>query len=219
MDKIKVEFYRKLNEYYQERHYLFTRKSYRGHEYSLIDFLLFFVIASIFLLLGIVLSIINQDIIGFVFFFALCIIPYVVSFLIIRDRKKQIKKIDSLLVELRKMMDEYKPLFDGSKLTIEDYVSDLKTLGFELEVTDSGEEKIYFLKGTKMNIKIITKNTFFNNSIKCFIEDVNFKKVRNDDSKLNQLIKDYRLNSFNMNYYQMISLFYKYILETLEDYF
>ena len=27
MDKIKVEFYRKLNEYYQECDYLFTRKS------------------------------------------------------------------------------------------------------------------------------------------------------------------------------------------------
>lgn len=219
MDKIKVKFYRKLNEYYQERDYLFTRKSYRGHAYSLIDFLFFFVTASIMLLLGIVLSIINQDIFDFVLFFALSIIPYLVSFLIIRDRKKQIKKINSLLIELRKMMDEYKPLFDESKLTIEDYVSDLKTLGFELEVNDSGEEKIYFLKGTKKNIKIITKNTFFNNSIKCFIGDVDFKKVRNDDSKLNQLIKDYRLDSFNMNYYQMIWFFYKYILETMEDYF
>lgn len=219
MDKIKVEFYRKLNEYYQERDYLFTKKSFRGLAYSLIDFLLFFVTASILLLLGIVLSIINQDIIYFVLFLALPAILFLVSFLIIRDRKKQIKKIDSLLAELRKMINEYKPLFDGSKLTIEDYISDLKTLGFELEVNDSGEEKIYFLNGTKKNIKIITKNTFFNNSIKCFIGDVNFKKVRNDDSKLNQLIKDYRLNSFNMNYYQMISLFYKYILETIEDYF
>ena len=219
MDKIKTEFYNKLNEYYQERDYLFTKKSFRGHAYSLIDFLLFFVTASILLLLGIVLSIINKDIFYFVLFFALSIIPYVVSFLIIRDRKKQIKKINSLLAELRKMVDEYKPLFDESKLTIEDYVSDLKTLGFELEVNDSGEEKIYFLKGTKKNIKIITKNTFFNNSIKCFIGDFDFKKVRNDDSKLNQLIKNYRFDSFNMNYYQMISLFYKYILETIEDYF
>ena len=219
MDKIKVEFYRKLNEYYQERDYLFTRKSFRGHAYSLIDFLLFFVTASILLLLGIVLSIINQDIIYFVFFLVLPAILFLVSFLIIRDRKKQIKKIDSLLAELRKMIDEYKPLFDGSKLTIEDYVNDLKSLGFELEVTDSGEEKIYFLKGTKKNIKIITKNTFFNNSIKCFIGDVDFKKVRNDDCKLNQLIKDYRLDSFNMNYYQMIWFFYKYILEAIEDYF
>ena len=219
MDKIKVEFYRKLNEYYQERDYLFTRKSFRGHAYSLIDFLLFFVTASILLLLGIVLSIINQDIIYFVFFLVLPAILYLVSFLIIRDRKKQIKKINSLLAELRKMIDEYKTLFDESKLTIEDYVSDLKTLGFELEVTGSGEEKIYFLKGTKKNIKIITKNTFFNNSIKCFIGDVDFKKVRNDDSKLNQLIKDYRFDSFNMNYYQMIWSFYKYILETIEDYF
>ena len=165
------------------------------------------------------LSIINQDIIYFELLIALPAILYLVSFLIIRDRKKQIKKIDSLLAELRKMIDEYKPLFDESKLTIEDYVSDLKTLGFELEVTDSGEEKIYFLKGTKKNIKIITKNTFFNNSIKCFIGDVDFKKVRNDDCKLNQLIKDYRLDSFNMNYYQMIWFFYKYILETIVDYF
>lgn len=74
------------------------------------------------------LSIINQDI----FIFVLSIIPYVVSFLIIEIEKKQIKRIDSLLAELRKMIDEYKPLFDGSKLTIEDYVSDLKTLMFRL---------------------------------------------------------------------------------------
>ena len=90
MDRIKTEFYNKLNEYYQERDYLFTKKSFRGHAYSLIDFLLFFVTASILLLLGIVLSIINQDIFYFVLFFALSIIPYVISFLIIRDRKKQI---------------------------------------------------------------------------------------------------------------------------------
>ena len=51
MDKIKVEFYRKLNEYYQERDYLFTKKSFRGHAYSLIDFLLFFVTASIFFII------------------------------------------------------------------------------------------------------------------------------------------------------------------------
>ena len=118
MDKIKVEFYRKLNEYYQERDYLFTKKSFRGHAYSLIDFLLFFATASILLLLGIVLSIINQDIIYFELLIALPAILYLVSFLIIRDRNKQIKKINSLLVELRKMMDEYKPLFDESKLTI-----------------------------------------------------------------------------------------------------
>lgn len=29
MDKIKTEFYNKLNEYYQERDYLFTKKSFR----------------------------------------------------------------------------------------------------------------------------------------------------------------------------------------------
>ena len=219
MDKIKVEFYRKLNEYNQERDYLFTRKSYRGHAYSLLDFLLFFVTASILLILGIALSIINKDIFYFAFFFALSVIPYLVSFFIIRDRKKQIKKIDILLVELRSMINEFNPLFNESKLTLDDYVNDLKNLGFELKIITFKEEKTFILKGTKKNIKIITKNTFFNNSIKCFIEDVDFKKVRNDDSKLNQLIKDYRLDSFDMNYYQMISLFYKYILETTEDYF
>ncbi|MCI5745089.1 MAG: hypothetical protein MR270_02255 [Erysipelotrichaceae bacterium] len=219
MDKIKVEFYRKLNEYNQERDYLFTRKSYRGHAYSLLDFLLFFVTASILLILGIVLSIINKDIFYFAFFFALSVIPYSVSFFIIMDRKKQIKKIDILLVELRNMINQFNPLFNESKLTLDDYVNDLKKLGFELGIITFKEEKTFILKGTKKNIKIITKNTFFTNSIKCYIGDVDFKKVRNDDSKLNQLIKDYRFDSFNMNYYQMIWSFYKYILETIEDYF
>ena len=219
MDKIKVEFYRKLNKYYQERDYLFTKKSFRGHAYSLLDFLLFFVTASILLILGIVLSIINKDIFYFAFFFALSVIPYLVSFFIIRGRKKQIKKIDILLVELRSMINEFNPLFNESKLTLDDYVNDLRNLGFELEIITFKEEKTFILKGTKKNIKIITKNTFFNNSIKCFIGNVDFKKIRNDDSKLNQLIKDYRFDSFNMNYYQMIWSFYKYILETIEDYF
>ena len=219
MDKIKVEFYRKLNEYNQERDYLFTRKSYRGHAYSLLDFLLFFVTASILLILGIVLSIINKDIFYFAFFFALSVIPYLVSFFIIRDRKKQIKKIDILLVELRSMINEFNPLFNESKLTLDDYVNDLKNLGFELKIITFKEEKTFILKGTKKNIKIITKNTFFTNSIKCYIGDIDFKKASNDDSKMNQLIKDYRFDSFNMNYYQMIWSFYKYILETIEDYF
>ena len=48
---------------------------------------------------------------------------------------------------------------------------------------------------------------------------INFKKIRNKEPKLKQLIKDYRFKSFGNNYYQMLFSFYKYVLETIEDYF
>lgn len=219
MNETEVKFYKKLNEYYQERDYLFTLKSSRGHSYSIVDFLLFIVISSILLLSGIILSIVCQDIIYFLILIILSIPGFLVSLIIVKDRKKQINKINILEKELREMIEENKPLFNDKKLTIDDYIKEFKSLGFNIEIINSNNKKTYLLKGTNKNIKIITKNIFFINKLECYINDVNFKNMKNDDKKLNQLIKEYRLDSFNINYYQMLFSFYKYVIETLEDYF
>ena len=59
----------------------------------------------------------------------------------------KIKKIEILLVELRSMINEFNPFFNESKLTLDDYVNDLKNLGFELEIITFKEEKTFILKG------------------------------------------------------------------------
>ena len=219
MEEIEVKFYKKLNEYYQERDHLYTLKSLIGHSYSFVDFLLFFLISSIILLAGIILSIIHQDIIFLDALLLFSLPGYIVTYIIFKDRKKQINKVRYLEKEIRDMIKENKPLFDNKKLTLGDYLEDFKNLGFDVNIIDENNKKIYLIKGNKATLKIISKNTFFINSLKCFINDVNFKKIKNDDVKLNQLIKDYKSDSLGSNYYQMLFYFHKYIISTIENYF
>lgn len=219
MEEIEVKFYKKLNEYYQERDHLYTLKSLIGHSYSFVDFLLFFIISSIILLTGIILSIIHQDIIFLDALLLFSLPGYIVTYIIFKDRKKQINKVRNLEKEIRDMIKENKPLFDNKKLTLGDYLEDFKNLGFDVNIIDENNKKIYLIKGSKATLKIISKNTFFINSLKCFINDVNFKKIKNDDVKLNQLIKDYKSDSLDSNYYQMLFYFHKYIIITIENYF
>lgn len=219
MEEIEVKFYKKLNEYYQERDHLYTLKSLIGHSYSFVDFLLFFIISSIILLTGIILSIIHQDIIFLDALLLFSLPGYIVTYIIFKDRKKQINKVRNLEKEIRDMIKENKPLFDNKKLTLGDYLEDFKNLGFDVNIIDENNKKIYLIKGNKATLTIISKNTFFINSLKCFINDVNFKKIKNDDVKLNQLIKDYKSDSLGSNYYQMLFYFHKYIISTIENYF
>ena len=219
MEEIEVKFYKKLNEYYQERDHLYTLKSLRGRSYSFVDFLLFFIISSIILLTGIILSIIHQDIIFLDALLLFSLPGYIVTYIIFKDRKKQINKVRNLEKEIRDMIKENKPLFDNKKLTLGDYLEDFKNLGFDVNIIDENNKKIYLIKGNKATLRIISKNTFFINSLKCFINDVNFKKIKNDDVKLNQLIKDYISDSLGSNYYQMLFYFHKYIISTIENYF
>jgi len=134
MKEIEVSFYKKLNEYYKERDYLFTLKSCRGHSYSLVDFLLFIVTSCILLLLGIIASIIYQDIIYFIVLFLLSVPGFIVSFIITKDRKKQSDKINRLEKELRDMIEENKPLFNDEKLTLDDYIKEFERLGFSIVI-------------------------------------------------------------------------------------
>lgn len=219
MEEIEVKFYKKLNEYYQERDHLYTLKSLIGHSYSFVDFLLFFIISSIILLTGIILSIIHQDIIFLDALLLFSLPGYIVTYIIFKDRKKQINKVRNLEKEIRDMIKENKPLFDNKKLTLVDYLENFKNLGFDVNIIDENNKKIYLIKGNKATLRIISKNTFFINSLKCFINDVNFKKIKNDDVKLNQLIKDYKSDSLGSNYYQMLFYFHKYIISTIENYF
>lgn len=219
MEEIEVKFYKKLNEYYQERDHLYTLKSLIGHSYSFVDFLLFFIISSIILLTGIILSIIHQDIIFLDALLLFSLPGYIVTYIIFKDRKKQINKVRNLEKEIRDMIKENKPLFDNKKLTLGDYLEDFKNLGFDVNIIDENNKKIYLIKGNKATLTIISKNTFFINSLKCFINDVNFKKIKSDDVKLNQLIKDYKSDSLGSNYYQMLFYFHKYIISTIENYF
>lgn len=218
MKEIEVNFYKKLNEYYQERDYLYTLKSYRGHSYSIVDFLLFVIISSVILLLGVALSIICQDIIYFSIFLLFSIVGYLISFIIVIDRRKQIVKTKKLEKELRNMIEDNKPLFDDKLLTLEDYIRHFEWIGFNIEIICRNKIKTYLIKGVTKDLKIITRNNFFINSMKCYIGDVEFNKIKNDDNKLDQLIKDYKLDSLSFNYYQMLFSFYKYIIETIDDY-
>ena len=159
MEEIEVKFYKKLNEYYQERDHLYTLKSLIGHSYSFVDFLLFFMISSIILLTGIILSIIHQDIIFLDALLLFSLPGYIVTYIIFKDRKKQINKVRNLEKEIRDMIKENKPLFDNKKLTLDDYLEDFKNLSFDVNIIDENNKKIYLIKGNKATLKIITKNT------------------------------------------------------------
>lgn len=220
MDKIKEKYYKKLNEYYALRDSIYTDQGYRGNSGTFVDFTFITSFAFSILILGIIISCTSKELFVFILFGTMFLLLLLVSFSFYMIRKKKINKLNILFNELRDMINEYNPLFNESKLNLEDYINYLKSYGFVVEknIIDN-KRKIYILKGQNSYIKIYTRNKFFRNILKCYINDVNFRKIKNKDPKLKQLIKDYKYNSFGNNYYQMLFCFYKYILETIKDYF
>lgn len=220
MDQIKEKYYKKLNEYYVLRDSIFTDQGYRGNSGTFVDFTIITSLAFLILILGIIISWTSKELFVFILFDIISLLLLFVSFTFYMIRKKKIIKLNILFNELKSMVNEYNPLFNESKLDLQDYINDLESYGFVVEknIIDN-KSKLYILKGSKGCIKIFTKNKFFRNILKCYINDINFKKIRNKEPKLKQLIKDYRFKSFGNNYYQMLFSFYKYVLETIEDYF
>lgn len=215
MDKDTL-FYRKLNEYYETRDRLYTYKSYRENSYSLVDFLLFFVVASILLILSAIISIIEIDASYLLFMSPFYLLIYLGSLLIIKGRKKQIIKIEKLREELLTIIDEEKPKYNNIKLDLYDYIKELESLGFKSKKYLEKRKTIYILQGLKESIKITSINSFFINRLICEINNINFKKTKNNNQKLKQIIKDYKSESLVQSCYQMINWFCKYIIETIE---
>ena len=216
--ELEVLFYRKLNEYYELRDRLFTIRSIRGHAYSIIDFLVFVILGVMNVVASVVLAIIEGDI-SYVCFLSILYIPlFIVAFIIFKERKNKLEKLQKMKEEILCIGKQDSKLLENKRFELIDYINELASFGFGVECTKNKNKTIYLLRSSKCEVKVTTLNTFFINKLDCEINGVNFKKCLNENKNLMQLIKDYKFDALFQNYYQMIEIFYKYILETLEEY-
>ena len=99
-------------------------------------------------------------------------------------------------------------------MDLNDYVEAFKMLGFKINVSSSRNKIVYEIKNKDTIIKLTSKESFFINTIKCEIDGVDFKKIQSKDEFLQQLVKDYKLDYMNKNYYQMLDICYRYVYKS-----
>lgn len=208
-------FYKKLNEYYEYRDNLYTLKSNKGQVISIVDFIICLIISVSTIACPIILIVKEKQIGYSLFFIPFIIVLLLLSLSIVKNRKKYIKELNRLKKELQITKEKNSPLYDESKLDLKDYVEAFKMIGFKINVSINSDKTVYVLNNENTVIKLTSKESFFINTIKCEIDGVDFKKIESKDEFLQQLVKDYKLDYMNKNYYQMLDICYRYVYKSI----
>ncbi len=203
---MKVEFYQKLNKYYVDRDDLFIQ----GKNRPTIENILTLILITFFYSLIIIIS----SFFYIEYLIALCvdILCFIPIFLYCIERKNKLKKLSFSIIELKKMRLDSSPKFDHIKIDVEDYINDLKSIGFTILKDRKGFKDVYILRKDNLELKIISGFNFFSNNVTCYINNVKFNHIKDNDEELYKLIKNYKFNCFLKNGYEKLDSFYKFIV-------
>ena len=200
---MKVEFYRKLNKYYVDRDDLFIQ----GKNRPTIENILTLIFITFFCSLTIIIS----SFFYVEYLIALCVDILPLILIIINCiEKKQIKKLSFSIIELKKMRLESSSKFDHIKIDVDDYINDLKSIGYTVLKDRKVFKDVYILRKDNLELKIISRFNFFSNNVTCYINNVKLNHIKDNDEELYKLIKNYKFNCFNKNRYEKLDSFYKF---------
>ena len=203
---MKVEFYQKLNKYYVDRDDLFIQ----GKNRPTIENILTLILITFFYSLIIIIS----SFFYIEYLIALCVNIILLILIIINciERKNKLKKLSFSIVELKKMRLASSPKFDHIKIDVEDYINDLISIGYNVLKDKKYFKDVYILRKDNLELKIISGFNFLSDNVTCYINNVKFNHIKDNDEELYKLIKNYKLNCFNKNGYEKLDSFYKFIV-------
>lgn len=203
---MKVEFYQKLNKYYVDRDDLFIQ----GKNRPTIENILTLILITFFYSLTIIIS----SFFYVEYLIALCvdILPLILIIINCIERKNKLNKLSFSIVELKKMRLASSPKFDHIKIDVEDYINDLISIGYNVLKDKKYFKDVYILRKDNLELKIISGFNFLSDNVTCYINNVKFNHIKDNDEELYKLIKNYKFNCFLKNGYEKLDSFYKFIV-------
>lgn len=181
---MKVEFYQKLNKYYVDRDDLFIQ----GKNRPTIENILTLILITFFYSLIIIIS----SFFYIEYLIALCVDILLLILIIINciERKNKLKKLSFSIAELKKMRLASSPKFDHVKIDVEDYINDLISIGYNALKDKKYFKDVYILRKDNLELKIISGFNFLSDNVTCYINNVKFNHIKDNDEELYKLIKN-----------------------------
>ena len=209
MDNNELEFYKKLNKYYEERDELYSFDNRRYSTLCLGAFIGHILLGFLSLII-VTMFIVEIGMHPILIIMVLMIILFTVlgCAFVIKNRKKRLKKLHDREEELLYMINNVNTFSCDAKLNLNDYIREFENLGFIVRKEEDNQTIRYELFGLKKKIVIVSKHSFFLEKLNCYIDECDFKKYS----------KDYKSESLRFNYYQALWIFYRYINENINDF-